>query len=140
MRKRLLVFGLFVIGLLASITTHAATVGTQFTVDGIRYEVTDYRSQDNLFEVKVISHNGGTWDESGGYSGDVIIPEKVTYEGIDYDVTRIGEYAFNRDVIDKLVIPNSVGTVYGGHSAIVLLESWLSPTEPGVTGVYIATE
>ena len=30
----------------------------------------------------------------GGYSGNIIIPEKVTYNGIEYTVTSIGERAF----------------------------------------------
>lgn len=120
MRKRLLIFGLFVIGLLAS-TIHAATKGTTFTVDGIRYEVT-YDGTYGRLEVKVISHNGGTANDSGGYSGKVIIPEKVTYDGKTYDVCSIGEYAFNSDVIDKLVIPKSVSGVGGGSFRDCIIE------------------
>ena len=29
------------------------------------------------------------------YSGDVVIPETVTYNGITYSVTSLGDYCFN---------------------------------------------
>ena len=38
----------------------------------------------------------------------LVIPEKVTYEGIEYTVTAIGESAFGKSKIKHLVIPPSV--------------------------------
>lgn len=97
MRKRLLIFGLFVIGLLASTMTHAATVGTKFTVDGICYKIWTGTS------VEVVS---------GDYYGNVSIPETVIYEGITYEVTRIGESAFKGCINLKSVnIPSSVNII-----------------------------
>ena len=45
----------------------------------------------------------------GNYSGDIIIPESVTYSGNTYPVTSIGKYAF-RDCsgLTSINIPNSV--------------------------------
>ena len=49
---------------------------------------------------------------SGYYSGEIEIPENVTYEGTEYSVTSIGNYAF-RDCSDltSITIPNSVTTI-----------------------------
>ena len=43
------------------------------------------------------------------YSGDIVIPSKVTYESIEYDVTVIGNSAFeNSTELTSVTIPNSV--------------------------------
>ena len=53
----------------------------------------------------------GTWEEQSArrYSGDVVIPSTVEYEGVVYDVTAIGEGAFyNCSHLSSVNIPNSV--------------------------------
>ena len=57
-----------------------------FMVDGIYYVVTDA----NCVSVTRKDSNGHT------YSGEVIIPETVTYDGVTYTVTRIGANAFTQ--------------------------------------------
>ena len=46
------------------------------------------------------------------YSGNVVIPETVSFEGVNYSVTSIGEEAFLscRGLI-SIIIPNSVTSV-----------------------------
>ena len=46
------------------------------------------------------------------YTGDVVIPEKFTYKGVEYSVTTIGESAF-RSCYDltSVTIPNSVTSI-----------------------------
>ncbi len=101
MRKKLLIFGLFIIGLLASTTTNAATAGTKFTVDGICYEIyRNYRT-----EVKVVK------PENGNYSGCIDLPESVTYNGITYPVALIERMAFCDADIERVTIPKSVTTL-----------------------------
>ena len=74
-------------------------------IDGINYKF----SGD---EATVIS-----WPLDGGktYSGDVIIPESVTYMGVEYCVTVIGSGAFDGcSELTTVTIPNSVTTIgYG---------------------------
>lgn len=50
-----------------------------------------------------------TNDENDKYSGNVVIPETVTYNGDTYSVTGIADYAFsNCPSLVSVVIPNSV--------------------------------
>jgi hypothetical protein len=58
-------------------------LGDRFTDNGIRYEITNISSA----QVKVIAN-------PSPYSGTVILPDYVSYGGIDYDVMSIGDYAF----------------------------------------------
>ena len=45
------------------------------------------------------------------YSGDIVIPASVTYNGTTYAVTRIGDDAFNGDYIKSITIPESVTSI-----------------------------
>lgn len=53
---------------------------------------------------------GKTW-EGGGYSGDIVIPSKVTYNTKELDVTTIGKKAFYGCDITSISIPNSVTSI-----------------------------
>jgi hypothetical protein len=49
------------------------------------------------------------WGSFGGYEGDVVIPEKVTYNNKTLQVKEIGNYAFNECFnLTSVTIPNSV--------------------------------
>lgn len=49
---------------------------------------------------------------SAVYSGTVIIPEMVEYEGVSYTVTAIGNYAFSNCKLKSLTIPHTVRQFY----------------------------
>lgn len=67
------------------------------------------------------------------YSGDIVIPETVNYEGISYSVTSIGWEAFFRcSGLTSITIPNSVTSI--GYYAFYGCSSLTSITIPdGVT-------
>ena len=50
-----------------------------------------------------------------GTSGDIVIPETVSYDGISYTVTSIGSYAFQYcSGLTSITIPNSVTSIEEG--------------------------
>ena len=51
-------------------------------------------------------------EKSGGYEGDIIIPETIVLNEITYRVTSIGERAFfSCDLLNFITIPNSVMSI-----------------------------
>ncbi len=93
-------FLLFIFALIFSIASLRAA---GFTVDGIAYYIT---SSSSPYTVEVNS-------KSPKYTGDVIIPEYVTYNSITYSVTTIGPWAFYEcDGLTSVTIPNSVTSIW----------------------------
>lgn len=77
--------------LIAAFTANAS----HFTVDGITYTT-----------------NGNEATVGDAAAGDLIIPETVTYEGVTYSVTAIGEQVFAyRDNITSVTIPRSITSI-----------------------------
>lgn len=77
-----------------------AAWGEVFAVDGIYY----YLAGDHA----VVSNNG----QGNCYSGDIVIPATVVYEGAAYPVTSIGESAFyNCSDVTHVSLPKSVSTI-----------------------------
>ena len=75
-------------------------------VDGIYYNLIP---KGNVAEVTYQKVENGYHSD---YSGYVTIPEKFTYEGVEYSVTSIGNYAFWECTgLTSLTIPNSVTTI-----------------------------
>ena len=72
-------------------------------IDSIYYEL-----------VSKIKEATVTKKPSGSYSGSVVIPASVTYDGVEYSVTDIGNVAF-RDCSGStsVTIPNSVTSIGG---------------------------
>ena len=88
---------LFSAAVFCSLTTLAA----DFTVDGISYNI----SSTDILTVEVTS-------SSPKYSGDVVIPATVTYNGNSYSVTSIRSYAFASCTgLTSITIPNSVTSI-----------------------------
>ena len=80
-----------------TIEEEAYAAGTQFTVDGLKYEV-----QENKLDVKLIGYDGGK------PTGELAIP--ATAEG--YNVTAIGQDAFKGCTgLTLLTIPNGVTSI-----------------------------
>ena len=87
-------------------------------INGICYNLID-----DVFKATVVAN------ASSKYSGNINIPESVTYEGKSYQVTTIGERAFYKcDNLTSVTVPNSVTSI--GESAFVNCNSLTSVAIP----------
>ncbi|MDE7166914.1 MAG: leucine-rich repeat domain-containing protein [Bacteroidaceae bacterium] len=92
-----------------------------FEVDGIYYNITSAEEH-----TVAVTFRGFTFHQyKNEYSGDVVIPESVTYESVTYSVTEIGTDAFYecRD-LTSVTIPTSVTKI--GNSAFGMCTSLAS--------------
>ena len=109
--------------LLCSITISAH----DFEIDGIYYNI-----QYSTYYVQV-TNKGKNY---GGYAGSVTIPTRVTYNGVTYEVTRIGYEAFRGcSSLTSIEIPNSVTSIgreaFAGCSSLTSIEIPNSVTSIG---------
>ena len=96
-----------------------------FEVDGIFYNITS--STDKT--VAVTYCGSSATEYPGEYSGNVTIPETVTYNGATYSVTSIGSSAFYHcGGLTSVTIPNSVTSI--GSSAFYCCRGLTSVTIP----------
>ena len=59
----------------------------------------------------------GSYSNSAVYTGSIVIPGSVTYEGHIYPVTSIGQYAFYEcSGLTEVTIPNSVISIIGDNA------------------------
>ena len=107
--------------LLLSVLMSCTAFAYDFEVDGIYY---------NIIANDQVEVTYKEYHESD-YSGNLQIPNSITYDGIKYSVTRIGDYTFYLcDGLISITIPNSVtsiGTVAfygcGGLTSITIPNS-----------------
>ncbi len=85
-------------------------VNQTFAKDGIYYRIVD----NSLANEVEVTHGDKRYED------DIVIPESIKYAGVDYEVTRIGEYAFAENYygyskITSVTIPSTVRSI--GYSA-----------------------
>ena len=92
--------------LLLALLMPATATAHDFEVDGIYYNILN----DNEVAVTFRGHFFNEYTED--YSGDIIIPATVTYDGSTYAVTAIGDDTFyDSTALTSISIPNSVAAI-----------------------------
>ena len=111
----------FFLGLAASM---GIVYASDTQVDGIWY---DFDSNNHTASV---TYRGDCYyDYAKEYTGNVVIPSSVTYNGITYSVTSIGDNAFyDCTSLTSVTIPNSITSI--GRSAFAHCSSLTSFTIP----------
>lgn len=99
-----------ILSLLILIVIPMAIMAHDFEADGIYFN-----KRGN--EV-IVTYRGASWNSyTNEYSGNVIIPSSVTFNGTTYLVASIGDFAFrNCEDISNITIPNTITTI--GYSAL----------------------
>ena len=110
--------------LLAALATLVASAQTKVEIDGIWYNLTSETQQAE------VTYKGSSHDEySYEYSGSINLPATVTYEGVDYRVTSIGNSTVrNCTSLTAITIPASVTSI--GKSAFYWCSSLTAITIP----------
>ncbi|MGN1236770.1 MAG: leucine-rich repeat protein, partial [Bacteroidaceae bacterium] len=74
--------------------------------------------------------------DNSGYSGDVVVPGSVYYDGYEYTVTTIGEGAFKYAVINSLVVGEGCTTIAGSsfNNANIAVSMTLPSTVTTISG------
>ncbi len=90
------------LNLLLTLAVSSVVSAATFTVDGVSYSV--------------ISGTSTVEVSSGNYSGDIVIPEKVVNNDVEYTVARIGNSAFYYCyAVTNVTLPNTITSI--GESA-----------------------
>lgn len=77
----------------------------QFTYNGIHYTIPD-PSKKECWLIKDTDNNGVV--SFSNYSGMIVIPSQVEYEGEKYEVTKLHKYAFYGSKASFISLPNSI--------------------------------
>ena len=111
-----------------------------FEVDGIYYNILIYKTN----EVEVTYRGSSFSSYSDEYSGSITIPKTVTYNGITYNVTSIGMFAFyGCKGLTSITIPNSVTSIesdaFSSCSSLMAITIPNSVTSIGISAFSFCT-
>lgn len=77
-----------------------SVMATDAVIDGLNYSLNE-----DAKTATVIANSSST------YTGDIVIPSTVTYNGDTYNVTAVGDKAFDKSTITSVVISEGVLTL-----------------------------
>ena len=119
-------------GYLATVT---ALQAASITVDGINYSTNTTKKEATIAKYTIIKATDTTPADTLFYKGEITIPEKITYEGVEYTVVATAANSFlDCRELTSLTLPSTCVTIarntFKGCSALKN-----SPIPPTVTSV-----
>lgn len=88
-----------------------------FTYNGINYQIIDANAKTCKTKDAIRASDGTIITEANKCSGQLIIPEIVTYSNVSYTVTQIGIDSFFGNDITSVIMPNSIEAIDEGAFA-----------------------
>lgn len=108
-------FRIFLSVLPALLLSLASTTAYAHRVEAVNAQgVTIYYNYKNGTELEVTYRGSSSYSQYNEYSGEVVIPESVTYNGTTYPVTGIGFCAFAGSDLSSVTIPSTVTDIDNG--------------------------
>ena len=97
-----------IIAIVMTLGVSLSALAHDFEVDGIYYNILDKTAK----TVEVTFSGGSYYKVDDEYTGDVVIPNSVTYGSTTFSVTAIGSFAFDGCTgLTSAAIPNSVTAI-----------------------------
>ena len=127
-RQRLVLF-------MAFLAAFTAAQAASITVDGINYTTNTTKKEATVAKYTINKASGDTPADSLFYKGDIVIPEKITYEGVEYTVVATATNSFqNCRELTSITLPTTCVTIgRGSFKGCSALKNY--PIPPTVTSV-----
>ena len=122
--------------LLLALTMGVGTIAaSDIKINDIWYDL------DEVSQTAVVTYKGDAPDWDNRYTGRVVIPAKVKYNNVTYDVIAVGNYAFRQcRQLSEVVLPNSITSIgeyaFGGCYALSKFSIPASVTYIGKNAFY----
>lgn len=108
--ERIIKLSVLLLALLIPVTVIAEDV-YDFDVDGVYYKILE-NGNDVSVTCKSCTYTSNTTYYESDYTGDIIIPATVTFNGKTFQVTEIGDHAFyQRGSVTSVTIPSSITAI-----------------------------
>ena len=119
----------------ACLATATALQAASITVDGINYTTNATKKEATIAKYTIIKATDTTPADTLFYKGEIVIPEKITYEDVEYTVVATAANSFlDCRELTSLTLPSTCVTIarntFKGCSALKV-----SPLPPTVTSV-----